>query len=205
MLAIPFYIVYGRAVLGVPERAVATFYIAGILAALPSSLLWGKLADRFGNRVIIIASCLVSMASPLIALGLVAANAMGFPGGGSVHLAAGGAELSVSAETLTVWLLAPVFMFVRAAAVGGIVGLNNYVMETAPARRRPLYLGAATSLGGLLMIVMPALGGAMIDIVEKTTGQGGYWIVFTAAAASVGCAAYLARGLNEPRRALSMR
>jgi len=204
-LAIPFYIVYGRLILGVPERAAGTFYIAGILATLPSSLLWGKLADRFGNRVIIIASCLVSMASPLIALGLVAARAAGFPGSGVVHLKAAGVELSMSAEALTIWLLAPVFILVRAAAVGGIVSLNNYVMETAPPRRRPLYLGAATSLAGLLMIVMPALGGAMIDLVEKATGGAGYWVVFTAAAGAVGCAAFIAGGLDEPRRRVPAR
>ncbi len=202
-LAIPFYIVYGRLVLGLPEKAAGTFFVAGIIATLPCSLLWGKLADRFGNRVVIILSCLGSLAAPLIALALTAANAAGFPAREVYHFGAAGAQLSLSAETLSVVLLAPVFIIVRVAAVGGIIGLNNYVMETAPVRRRPLYLGVATSLGGVFMITMPAVGGAMIDIVERVTGGAGYWLVFAASAAAVGGAAIVARGLSEPRRVVA--
>ncbi len=199
-LAIPFYIVFARVVLGVGPEAAGTFYIVGILTALPSSLLWGRAADRFGNRIVIITSCLVAMAAPLIALGLVTANAAGFPAAAEYSFQAAGVQLSVSATALTVGLVAPIFVSVHSAAVGGMIGLNHYVMDSAPPRRRPLYLGTSTSLMGLLMLIMPALGGATIDIVEKITGQAGYWVVFVVAAVALAMAAVFARGLYEPRK-----
>ncbi len=187
-LAIPFYIVYARYRFGLCDKAVGTFLLVGIVATLPAAIFWGKLSDRRGSRIVIISSCLTSASAAVFALGIVIATSIGILG---------------SSGTAVVWILAPIFALVRAASVGGWIGLSNYVMDTAPPRRRPLYLGLATSMQGLLLIVIPATGGIIIDIAKRITGRPGYWIVFFLAAVAVTFSAFMARGLHEPRRDLA--
>ena len=117
-LAMPFYIVYARFNLGMPEAAAGIFLIAGIISTVPAAIFWGKLADRFGNRIVIILSCLASLAAPLLALAIVALESWGAFDGEVFRFGLFGAQASVSVQSALVWVVAPIFILVRVAAVG---------------------------------------------------------------------------------------
>lgn len=189
-LAMPFYVIYARSRFGLSDDAIGTFFVVGIVATLPAAILWGKLSGRRGSRIVIISSCFTSVATALFALVIVIFSSLGL-------------DAHVRNTAAIVWILAPIFILLRSAGVGGWIGLSNYVMDAAPPRRRSIYLGLATSMHGLLLIAMPAAGGAIIDISKKVSGRPGYWIVFLLAAVAVTVSALMARGLKEPRRDLA--
>lgn len=195
LVAAPFYIVYARERLHLPEGAAGVFLIVGVVATIPAALIWGKLADRYGSRHVIIRSGLTSAAAPLLALLIVALASAGAFDSETVRFAG----LSVSREKALIWIVAPVFALLRASQVGTWIGFDNFIMDTAPARRRPLYLGLATSLVGVVVLVMPAIGGIAIDLGRHLPGGPGYPLAFAAAAVLLILSTLTAKNLHEPR------
>ncbi len=194
-LALPFYIVFARERLGLPDKAAASFFIVTVLATIPASLAWGRLSDRLGNRLVIIFTTLTSLGAPLFALGLVVAARFGAFEAGEISLAG----TSIKTSTMIMWVIAPVFVLIKAAGVGGFIGFSNYVMDIAPDRRRPLYLGLQTSLQGVLIMIVPTLGGAIIDLTRVVLGREAYWVVFAMTAVALTASLMSARRLEEPR------
>lgn len=195
LLALPFYIVFARERLGLADTAAASFFIVTVLATIPASLAWGRLSDKLGNRLVIIFSTLASLGAPLFALGLVVAVRFGVFDAAEISL--GGVSFRTSAVIM--WVIAPVFVLIKAAGVGGFIGFSNYVMDIAPDRRRPLYLGLQTSLQGVLIIIVPTLGGAIIDLTRLVLGREAYWVVFAITAIALTGSLMSARKLEEPR------
>ena len=97
-----------------------------------------------------------------------------------------------ASEALLIWIMIPIFVLLSIAGAGMQIGFPNYVMEMAPVRRRPVYLGLTTSIDGMLTLVVPALGGLLIDATD-------YWVSFAAAAVLCGMSVVLALRLREPR------
>ena len=64
-IALPFYGIYAKNVLGAPEGMVGIYVVARVGALLLSNLLWGRLSDERGNRLVM---RLVSLGSGLAAL-----------------------------------------------------------------------------------------------------------------------------------------
>lgn len=178
-IALPFYIVYAKEVLGIPVRMVSVYLTARTAASIVSNLIWGRVGDRYGNRRLIRVTNLVGLAMPLtvLAIGVVGRGAPGARG-----------ELSY-AFTL-------VFIAFGMFAAGSGIANANYVLDLAPPGQKPLYLGFTNTLAGA-GIFATALGGWIVD-----------WAGFDAVMAiSAGCYAaafLLSLRMIEPREGLEI-
>lgn len=112
LMAIPFYIVYVRKELGAPQQVIAWFILSQAAGGILANLLWAWLVDRRGSRDMLTACAMISMLTPLLAVGL-------------GHLG---------------WqAMLPVFFLMGASINGRSVGFSSALLELAPASRRPTY------------------------------------------------------------------
>ena len=173
-LAGPFYVVYAKEVLGVPARLVGTFITARAASAILSNPLWGWMSDHAGNRRLIQVTNVVGLSMPLVALGV-----------GAMHELTDGMPWAGYLFTL-------VFVAAGAFGTGSAIGNMNYLLDIAPPRRRPLYLGFTNTLFGI-GIFTSALGGVIAE-----------WAGFTAlmviAAVLYSIALMLSSFMDELRR-----
>jgi MFS family permease len=190
--AIPYYVIYAGRRLGLGAGAVGTFLVVGVITTAIVPLWWGRLADRKGNRAALFWSSVVAAAAPFAALAAaVIAGGKAFAGE-QVSLQFLGWAGTIERGTAVTVLLAPIFVLLSAAGAGFQIGGANYIMDTAPARRRPVYLGITTTIDGLLLVISPAIGGFVIDATD-------YWVAFLAAGVGAAASAAVARRLWEPR------
>jgi len=139
-IAFPFYIIYCRRELGVPESAVGTYLalqMAGLVVANP---IWAYLSDRRGPRSLVIASTATALAYLVVA-----AVAALFPHATWFGRAAFGV----------------VFFLLAAAGSGSFIGCTNYLLAIAPEEQRPLYIGVQNTLFAVTTF-LPLLGGALL-------------------------------------------
>ena len=68
MMALPFYIIYSSERLLLPEESVGIFLSIQMIGMIISNLLWGRLSDRIGNKIVLNLTAAVSAAAPIIAL-----------------------------------------------------------------------------------------------------------------------------------------
>jgi MFS family permease len=139
MMALPFYIIYARERLGLPEESVGTFLSAQMVGMIVSNLLWGRLSDRIGNRIVLILTALVAAGAPcLVLLATVAA-----PMGGTSGFIA-------------------VFFLLGFAMSGLSLGHNNYMLDLSPESERPMYLGFMNTFLAPVML-LSAVGGVIVE------------------------------------------
>jgi MFS family permease len=173
-MATPFYIVYAKRALGVSAGMVGTYLTWATLAGIASTLVWGRISDRRGNKDLILLVGLVGLAAPLAAL-LIPLLASWQP--------------SVAAQAPHAF--AAVFALSSISQTGLFLGHSNYLLDIAPAGDRPLYIGLANTLTGLTMLAS-AVGGLIVDLA-------GLAVLFWVAAAFYAGALLLAGRLREPR------
>ena len=147
-----FYVLNATRNLGFSLQDTGLFISAQVIGQVGSGLMIGLVQDRWGPLVHIRLNTLISGLPPLLALlaGL-------FAGGPAV---------------LYLYLLIYFFLGVYMGSIGW--PFFNWIMEHAEESRRPLYIGATNTLGGLLMLA-PVLGGWIVKSVS-------YPAVFAAAA-----------------------
>ena len=139
MMALPFYIIYSSEMLGLPEETVGIFLSIQMVGMIISNLLWGRLSDRIGNKIVLNLTALVSAAAPLIALMATVVPALrGVAGFGAV------------------------FFFVGFAMSGLRLGHNNYMLDLAPETERPMYLGFMNTFIAPVML-LSAVGGFVVE------------------------------------------
>ncbi len=144
-VALPFYGIYAKNVLGAPEGMVGIYVVARVGALLLSNLLWGRLSDRRGNRLVM---RLVSLGSGLAALSALAlVGMMGL-------LRPQGAWLP--------YLALPLFFLDGAMLPAQILSGSNFLLELVPGAERPLYLGLSNTLMGVVVLIS-GLGGLVVD------------------------------------------
>lgn len=139
-VALPFYIIYCRRVLGVPESAVGTYLsvqMAGNLVAIP---VWASLNDRRGPGALVRAVALLSVVIPALALV---------------------ASLLPARDGLARVAFGMLFFVLAAAGAGGFMGFTNYLLAIAPEEQRPLYIGVMNTLFAVTNF-FPMLGGAIV-------------------------------------------
>ncbi len=139
-IALPFYIVYCRKVLGMPEAAAGTYLslaMAGSVSLIP---VWAYLNDRCGPRLLVVSLAALQAAIPAIAL-----IASCFPAAGGFGRVAFGL----------------VFFPLAAAGWGSFMGYNNYLIAIAPEEKRPLYVGVLNTLFALTGF-LPLVGGILV-------------------------------------------
>ena len=144
-IALPFYGIYAKNVLGAPEGMVGVYVVARVGALLLSNLLWGRLSDERGNRLVM---RLVSLGSGLAALSALAlVGMMGL-------LRPQGAWLP--------YLALPLFFLDGAMLPAQILSGSNFLLELVPGAKRPLYLGLSNTLMGVVVLIS-GLGGLVVD------------------------------------------
>ena len=169
MMALPFYIIYARERLGLPEETVGIFLSIQMVGMIISNLLWGRLSDRRGNKIVLILTAVVSAAAPLMAL-----------------LAAMAPPLRNVAGFGTV------FFFVGFAMSGLRLGHSNYMLDLAPEKERPTYLGFMNTFIAPV-VMLSAVGGVVVEMTSYET------LFITALAASLLALAFGIQ-LEEPRQ-----
>ena len=175
-IALPFYGVYAKNVLGAPPGMVGIYVTARIGATMVCNLLWGRLSDRWGNQLVMRLAGLGGGVTALSALTLV-----------------GLVELLHPQGSWLPYLALPIFLLDGAVRPAQVLVGSNFLLELAPEDQRSLYLGFSNTLLGVV-VLMCGLGGLVAD----TFGFAGLF------ALSVGLSLLghvFASGLPEPRRA----
>jgi hypothetical protein len=147
-LAWPFYVLHGMEALRLPTEAGAVFIWASAIGNMGGSLAWAWLNDRKGPRSLVVGVAALRPIPPALAL--------------AVPLVAG-IYPQLSAPGVAQYVYAVVFLFSGAVMSGGMMGFANYLLELAPARERPLFMGLGNTLNapGLLA---PVLGGWLVSV-----------------------------------------
>lgn len=173
-LADPFYIVYAVEELGAPSAVIGEYMAVVSGVQLLSYLVWSRLSDRRGNRLLLRwGSGLAMLAPPL-----------------SLLLPPLGRALGLTAHALA-YFFAPVFVLSAVGNAALNIALGAYILEILPERERPAGLGlvnTATGFASLLMI----LGGGLADLM-------GYVPLFFLAVLTSATAFVLSLPLVEPR------
>jgi MFS family permease len=145
MMALPFYIIYARERLGLPEETVGIFLSIQMVGMIISNLLWSRLSDRVGNKIVLNLTAAVSAAAPLVALlATMAPPLRGIAGFGAV------------------------FFFVGFAMSGLRLGHSNYMLDLAPEEERPTYLGFMNTFIAPVAL-LSAVGGVVVEITSYET------------------------------------
>lgn len=136
MLAFPFYVLYARRILLVPEAMVGVYVSAEVIGQAGGNLLWGAVGDRYGYRRVLALLAAAGMSAPLLAL-VVPASAT--------------------------WLFAGVFVLVGSIYQGVEMAVGNFLLELAPGQVRPTCVALLNTLIAPLFL-LPMLGGWIIGV-----------------------------------------
>jgi hypothetical protein len=150
-LAMAFFVPYGVDRLG--AVGMGGIYV-GVrsLSRVVSSLLWGKVSDEKGNRICLVGAGLLFAVCPILALG-----APGLP-----------EVFRLSVPGLPVPLDLPLCVYLLALCIFGfalqanMIARNAFVLEIAPAHRRPTYIAFMETMAFPLTVV-PMIVGALVD------------------------------------------
>lgn len=143
-VAMPFYIVYAKDVLGISARMVSLYLTARTAASIVSNIFWGRISDRHGNLRLIRITTVIAILTPLMVV-LTGVIGRAVP-----------STLSWLSYAFTL-----VFIALGAFTSAGVANMN-YLLDLAPPSQKPLYLGFTNTLMGVGMITT-ALGGLIVD------------------------------------------
>ena len=173
-VALPFYGVYAKNVLGASGGMAGIYVAARIGGTLIFNLPWGRLSDRRGNQLVMRLLSLGSGATALLALGLVGLIGPVQPQGSWLP-----------------YVALPIFFLDGAVRPAHIMVGSNFLLELAPEGERSLYLGLSNTLLGVVVLIS-GLGGLVVDAF-------GFAGVFALSIGLSVVAYVFARGLPEPR------
>ena len=173
-IATPFYIIYAKQALSVSVSMVGVYLTGATMAGFASTLLWGRISDRRGNKLLIILSSSLGLFIPLIAMSIVPL-----------------ADLLPGLREFTSGLFALVFIVSGGSKAGAMMGNMNFLLEIAPADDRPIYIGLTNTILGIALLVS-SVGGLIVDLV-------GFTVLFSLALAFYALALFLTLKLQEPR------
>jgi len=145
-IALPFYAVYAKRVLGAPDGMVGVYVAARVAAQLLLNLPWGRLSDRRGNQVVMRLMSAGAGLAALVAIGLVMLVNSAHPEGHWLP-----------------YLVLPLFLLNGAVLPAKVLSGSNFLLELVPAAERPLYLGLSNTLMGIV-VLLSGLGGLVIDL-----------------------------------------
>ena len=173
-IATPFYIVYAKRALSVPVSMVGVYLMGTTLASFASNLLWGRISDRRGNKLLLALSNSLGLFIPLTALSIVPL-----------------ANLWPGLRELAPGLFALVFVLSGASKSGVMIGNTNFLLGIAPPDNRPLYIGLTNTVVGIALLAT-SVGGLIVDLV-------GFTVLFSLALTFYALALFLTLRLHEPR------
>jgi MFS family permease len=156
MMGLPFYVIFAREVLSVPQGLVGIFLSCEMAGYVLSNLLWGYLSNRVSNSLVLFLTALTSSLPPAI---LLVCRLINLP---------------------LEWFFF-IFFFLGATHSGTIIGGTNYLLEISTEKERPIYIGFMNSLVGPT-IFLSGVGGLIIQLSSFTLL---YFIVLVAAMVAV--------------------
>ena len=175
-----FFIAFGKMSLGLADRWAALFLTLKLISEMISSVMFGRISDRFGNRKVIAVTAWASLFTFIVA----ALSAW-------LHVRSSGGD---ALSTASVVLLCAAFLGFGLWQSGREMGEYNYLLDIAPAAKRPSYIGFGNAFM-LPLALLPILIGWVAPRV-------GYLPLFSFAAVVSGLAVVQSRRLPEPREVL---
>jgi MFS family permease len=149
-LSAPFFNVYLLNTLGLDVSGVTVYNSLTAGANLAMLLVWGRLADRWGNRPLLLGAGLVIAVLPL-------------------------GWLAVNDGTLSLWLVIPLLHIVLGATWAAIdLCTNNLQLELAPVQHQANFFATAAALAGVGGALGTICGGAL----AQGTDYGGFLGLF---------------------------
>jgi MFS family permease len=139
-LALPFYVLYAKDILGIKLGMVGIFLSAQMLGSVISNLLWGYLSDFVGNKKVIQTSIVLGLMAPLIALFTPA------------HLSG---------------LFILLFVLIGFSMMGQMIGNTNFLLGISPSKDRPTYISLRGTLR-FPIVIFPLIGGAIVQHISYT-------------------------------------
>ena len=141
-MAIGFYALFAMREMGLPPETIGLFTFAQTAGSILSGLGLAVINERYGSQRVIRITTALGLTAPLVALGLLLSG---------IH----------NVVVITI-LCAWIFFAVGAVLSSALLGHYNYVLEMAPAGKRPLYMGLFNTISGAL-VVLPTLGGWLLE------------------------------------------
>ena len=133
----PFLALFLREELGLRFLLIQGLEVVMRLANGAQQRWWGPMADRFGNRPIL-----------LLAQSMMASTAL----------------LWLFVNNRTLWLLLPVIFLIRGGAGAGLqLSRSNLILNLSPVENPSIYIAAFNSMGSLATFVIPPLAGMLLD------------------------------------------
>jgi len=175
-MAPPFFIIYAKQEFHVPAEAAAVFLAVQIVFSSFSAPIWGKIGDRWGNKVLLIWCGIIAALS--MALILVSGRIIPILG-----------RAVPSPETVFFGII---FACYGLGYAGTLLGGINYLLDIAPPRRRSTYVAFMNAFTTPLTFA-PVLGGFLVDIFS-------FRFVFALSAFLAIGGTIASRSLRDPRR-----
>lgn len=140
----PFYVPNAIKVMGMEEGMVGLFMSFMTAGGILSNPIWSRISDRIGNKKVLEISSSLAVAPPAIAL--------------LAHLLGGDPKISPVLYSLA-------FVFMGVSASGRSLGDMNYLLEIAPERERPSYIGFMNTYM-IPFSFLPFIGGILVEAVS---------------------------------------
>jgi len=174
-MATPFFAVYASRELGTDAGMISIYLAASTIASVLSNLVWSRLSDRRGNRLVIRLAAALGLAMTVLAW------------------LAGPLNRALASVVLSgPWILAIVFALSGAFQSGIGLGGISMLLELAPPQNRALYIGLTNSVLGIALL-STSVGGVLVDWL-------GYRGLFAVAAGCYAVGLWAAIAMLEPRR-----
>ncbi|MDH3197004.1 MAG: MFS transporter [Candidatus Krumholzibacteria bacterium] len=170
-MAFPFYAIYAFVRLGFSEASVGVFVSVWVGAGVVSNFAWGRLLDRKGNRLVMVATAAIAVLPPVAMLLLGRAS----DGHGR------GAFL----------VLCAAFLVNGAARAGRFITNLTYLLEFVPQDHRPRTVGFMNTISSPFML-SPVVGGLLVQAF-------GFEVLFGASALFALISIAVSARLAEPR------
>ncbi len=171
-LVLPFYVVYSQEIITTGAGIVGIYVLLQTSGMIFASLLFGRLSDRYGNRVVLLVTAICTFLMPVLAL--------------LVYVLSLGGQ-----SPLLTLLYAPIFVGIGLSECGQIIGYMNYLLEIVSEEERPTYYGLSNTISALGAF-FPVLGGLL-------AARFGYEFLFFVAALFLLAGVVCAFRLPEPR------
>ncbi|MBC7287946.1 MAG: MFS transporter [Armatimonadetes bacterium] len=155
-LTTPFLVPFALKRLNVDPQGVGLFVSVSVLALSLSNILWSRISDGPGNRLVLSVASAIYVLAPIMAL-----TAPLFPTQSSGHF------LGMAVSPAMWWMLG-IFGVSGFAQAGLTIGITNYLLELSPEPQRLTYL-AFFYLSSLPNAFWPIAGAALI-------GEGGRYL-----------------------------
>ncbi|TYP54243.1 MFS transporter [Thermosediminibacter litoriperuensis] len=143
-MPLPFYVIFAREVLKLPQDSVGIFVSAQMLGYILAGVFFGRINDFYGSRRVVLLTAKLTVIPPVLALLSLFLYRLNLP-------------------FLPLYVL--IFALIGATYSGVWVGIFNYLLKIAPEEKRPLYIGLLNTLTAPTTF-LPLLGGVIIQFLS---------------------------------------